>query len=193
MNQPQSINSAASAGFQTEDAEGVFARRLDLVTEAIDLHHTYLQGYLYRLTSQWQDAENLMQDLWQHVLLHFDEDKIRMLPLLRRKAWQIFVDFHRARQRRGEVVTDAVPEQAITHVSREAYTQREEQSLKDVFWSGFPGIDLDDEQKEVVWMHARYGFTFKEIEEKLGVPSSTACDWIALARERLAEFLNTQK
>ncbi|MCH6256486.1 RNA polymerase sigma factor [Puniceicoccaceae bacterium K14] len=187
------MSNSPAAGFNAAEAETLFARRLELVSESVDLYHIYLKDYLYRLTSQWQDAENLLQDLWQHVLLHFPEEKIKVLPILRRKAWQIFIDFYRARQRRGETITDEVAEGLITHVSIEAYTDREEQSLKETFWNGFPGIELDDQQKEVIWMHARFGFTYKEIEEKIGIPSSTVCDWVALARERLATYLNNQK
>lgn len=186
-------NAAISGAGSAKEAEAVFARRLELVSEAVDLYHEYLQGYLYRLTSQWQDAENLLQDLWQHVLLHFPEGHIRQLGILRRKAWQIFVDFHRSRKRRGEVLAEEMPEPETSTVSQEAYTQAEEKALRSSFWNGFPGIDLTDQQKEAVWMHARYGFTYKEIEERLGVPSSTVCDWVALARERLAGSLNEQK
>jgi DNA-directed RNA polymerase specialized sigma24 family protein len=185
MNQNITTNSKSAP-------ELVFDRRLELVDEAIDLYHTYLQSYLYGLTAQWQDAENLMQDLWQHVLLHFDENKIKVLPILRRKAWQIFVDFYRARQRRGETLTDELPDMPISYQNQEAFTDAEEKALQSSFWERFPGVEISEEQKEILWLNGRYGFTYAEIEAKIGVPSSTICDWIATARKTLTNYLNTQ-
>ena len=72
----------------------------------------------------------------------------------------------------------------------DAYTDAEEIALKEKFWSEYPGIHLTGEQKEVLWLHARYGFTFAEIEEKTGVSSSTACDWVAHGRDCIAKFIN---
>ena len=65
-----------------------------------------------------------------------------------------------------------------------------EEAFKVRFWNDFPGIELSDAQKAVLWEHGRYGKTYQEIERELGVPASTVCDWIALGRERLAEHLN---
>ncbi|MEO5958786.1 MAG: sigma factor-like helix-turn-helix DNA-binding protein, partial [Opitutaceae bacterium] len=55
------------------------------------------------------------------------------------------------------------------------------------------GLDLTAPQKQVLWLHARYGFTYKEIETRLGIPASTIGDWIALGRERLGAALNVQQ
>ncbi len=68
------------------NAEAAFERRLTALTRSVDDYHAYLLTYLHGLTRQRQDAENLLQDLWRHVLLRFDEDKIHSLPLLRSKT-----------------------------------------------------------------------------------------------------------
>jgi len=171
--------------------EATFDRRLAAVTEAVDKYHSYLLNYLYRMTAQWQDAENLAQELWRIVLLNFDEDKIGSLPLLRRKAYQLFVDHYRRLVRRGEIISDEVPEVAVSG-SAPCYTDADENTFRAKFWSDYPGINLSDQQKEALWLHARYGFTYKEIEVRLCIPSSTVGDWILLARKRLAEALNAQ-
>ena len=67
-----------------------------------------------------------------------------------------------------------------------------EASLRARFWSEYPDIDLTALQKEALWLHARYGFTFKEIEQRLGTSSSTIGDWIALGRKKLSEAINNQ-
>jgi RNA polymerase sigma factor (sigma-70 family) len=173
-----------------ENQEAAFERRMSLVEGAVDKYHNYLKGYLFDKTRNIQDAENLLQDLWQHVLLNFNEDLIGQLPILRRKALQLFIDFYRKKARSIEHLIedpDLVPTRSMRP---EAYTEEEELDLKERFWSEFPGVSLGDEQKEVLWLYARYGFTYTEISEQLGVPSSTVGDWIGQGRRCFAEYLN---
>ena len=178
----------------TKDAsEAAFARRLAAVTQAVERYHAYLVDYLYRMTRQRQDAENLAQDLWRHVLLHFDEDKIGALLLLRRKAYQLFIDHYRRQVRRGEILSDETPEASVPPTRFAAFTDKEETGLKKKFWSEYPGIDLTEAQKEALWLHARYGFTCKEIGQRLSAPASTVGDWIALGRKKLAEIINNEQ
>ena len=172
--------------------EASFERRLAAVTQAVGDYHAYLVDYLYRMTRQRQDAENLAQDLWRHVLLHFDEDKIGALPLLRRKAYQLFIDHYRRQVRRGEILSDETPEIAVPPTRFVAFTDKEETTLKKRFWAEYPGIDLTETQKEALWLHARYGFTCKEIGERLSAPASTVGDWIALGRKKLTEIINNE-
>lgn len=174
-------------------AEALFERRMALVMEAVDLHHTHLVDYLWRLTRQRQDAEDLTQNLWRYVLLHFPEGKITCLSLLRRKAYQLFVDHYRAAVRRREVLTDEVPDIPLTAPREAAYSETAEKELQGRFWSEFEGIELSAQQKEVLWLHARYGFTYQEIEARLGIASSTVGDWVHLGRQRLAAYLDVQQ
>lgn len=173
-------------------SDAAFERRLAAVTASVDDFHTYLVEYVHGMTRQHQDAENIVQDLWRHVLLHFDEAHLHCLPLLRRKAYQLFVDHYRKQKRRGEVILDEAPELPARTVDFAAATAEEEQALKTRFWREYPTVDLTDQQKDVLWMSARYGFTYKEIEERVGVPASTVGDWIALGRKKLAEIINTE-
>jgi DNA-directed RNA polymerase specialized sigma24 family protein len=175
-----------------EAAEAAFERRLAAVTQAVDDYQRYLLDYLFRLTRQWQDAENLLQDLWRHVLLHFDEDKIHTLPLLRRKAYQLFIDHYRRQVRRGEILSETVPEQPASPGSAASFTNEGEAALRKKFWAEYPGIELTAPQKEALWLHARYGFTFKEIEQQTGTAASTVGDWVMLGRKKLAEAINNE-
>jgi DNA-directed RNA polymerase specialized sigma24 family protein len=177
----------------TETAEAVFERRVAAVSQSVDDFHTYLLKYLFSLTRQWQDAENLLQDLWRYVLLHFDEDKIHALPLLRRKAYHLFLDHYRRQVRRGEVLSDEVPDVPVQQPDFAPFTEDGEAALRERFWSEYPDIALTEKQKEALWLHARYGFTFKEIEERIGVAASTVGDWIVLGRKKLAEIINNER
>ncbi|MCH6256792.1 sigma-70 family RNA polymerase sigma factor [Puniceicoccaceae bacterium K14] len=177
-----------------DNAELAFERRLKLTDKSIDLNHAGLFNFLKRLTGNHADAEDLIAKLWKIVLLKFPEDQIMSSPLLYAKARQVFYDFYRDRTRRGEIILSDVPETTVVHhLSQEAYSDEEEAALKDRFWEQFPGISLTEMQKEVIYVYARYGYTYQEIEDILGVPSSTVCDWVALARKLLSKYVTLQK
>lgn len=178
---------------KAQTGEAVFQQRLEKVMASVDLYHTHLQDYLCRLTRQWQDAEDILQELWRYVLLYFPDEKIESLSLLRRKAYQLFVDHYRASKRRPEVLTDELPEVPVSATIQTSFSEKGEAEMKERFWREFHGVDLSDAQKEVLWQHARYGRTYQEIEKELGVPASTVGDWVALGRERLAEYLNNNE
>ena len=163
-----------------------FARRVDFVMAAVDLYHTHLLNYLRTLTTH-HNAEDILQELWKFVVVHFPEDKIDCLPLLRRKAYQLFVDHYRREVARGRVIESAkyeiAPEEA-----KHVYDEADDERLQARFWQEFP-VELTDEQKTVIWHHARYGLTFEEIELELGVKASTAHDWVKLARKQLKKYV----
>ena len=168
-------------------AEEKFSRRVELVMASVDLHHTCLLNYLRSLAGH-HEAEDILQELWKFVVVHFAEDKIDCLPLLRRKAYQLFVDNYRRNVARGKLMEQArqvPPPEKQEYV----YDDADEPRLQVKFWQEFP-IDLTDEQKNVLWHYGRYGMTFQEIEKKLGVKASTACDWLKLGRQQLEPFLN---
>lgn len=184
------VDTKKSTRRKAETVDEKFDRRVALVMEAYDKFHNYLQSDLYRLTQQWQDAENLLQDLWKHVLHHFPEEHVGKIGILRRKAYQLFVDQYRSRKRRKETITDEVPEPQTEQKSSEAFSEAEEAALKERFWSEYPDLPLSDPQKEALWLHARFGYTYQEIAEILDTPKSTIGDWISLARNLLQEELN---
>jgi DNA-directed RNA polymerase specialized sigma24 family protein len=167
-------------------AEEKFSRRMELVVESIDLHHTCLLNYLRSMAGH-HNAEDILQELWKFVVVHFPEDKIDCLPLLRRKAYQLFVDDYRKNVSRGNVMEKARHEIADDE-PKYVYDEADEGRLQEKFWREFP-VELTHEQKMVIWHHARYGLTFSEIETELGVKASTAHDWVKLARKQLEKYV----
>jgi RNA polymerase sigma factor (sigma-70 family) len=167
-----------------------FDERLTALTGAIEAHHAYLEYYLTGLTRNHADAEDLVSQLWVIVLHRFKDDHIGSLPLLRRKAYQLFIDYYRKKMRSREDTYETMPEQSIQHVGKEAYSSAEEAALKERFWAEFP-VDLPAPQKDALWLSARYGFTITEIAEQLNQAPSTVGDWLLRSRQRFAEYLNT--
>ena len=169
--------------------ETSFNQRLSLVEQAIDRYGSYIQHYLYGLTKQWQDAEGLADDLWVLVLNKFPEDKILHIGMLRRKAYQLFCDEWRKKQRNPFLAVEEVPDYPLPRTVEEALSEQEEQALKLRFFEEYR-VDLEPLQKEALWLYARYGMTYKEIAAKLNKPASTIGDWITQSRKVFADYLN---
>ena len=170
--------------------DATFDRRAALLTDAVEEYQRYLVRYAFGLTKQWQDAENIVQELWKYVIVYFKEEQIKELSLLRRKTYQLFIDHYRATKRKPAVLSDELPEPEAAKHKPEAFTDSEEDRLKAAFYEQFPALDLTDQQKNVLWLSARYGFTYKEIEVKTGIAASTVGDWVALGRKKIAEQLS---
>lgn len=166
-----------------------FDERIKVIEGAIDRHHAYLERYLQSLTRNHADAEDLLSRLWVHALHKFKDDQLGNLPLLRRKAYQLFVDHYRQKARSREDLREHLPDHPVQHVGKEAYSTEEEEVLRLRFWAEFP-VDLPNEQREALWLSARYGFTIQEIADRLSVPSSTIGDWLIRSRQALADHLN---
>lgn len=187
------MNAVATLEPNDTAAEAAFARRMARVMEAVNLHHTHLVDYLRRLTRNSHDADDIAQDLWAYVVVHFAEEQIGNLSLLRRKSYQLFVDRYRAALRRRETITADLPDIALAAPRENQFSAAGEAELREKFWSEFPGIELDAMQQEVLWQHARYGFTYHEISARTGVAPSTVGDWIQLGRTRLTAYLAAQQ
>lgn len=173
-----------------QTAKASFEERVELVTESVDLYQKHLLHYVYSMTNQWQDAENIVQELWKFVMVYFKDEHIQHLPRLRLKAKHLFIDHYREKQRKPAIPTDQLPEHRSVKTAPEAYTDDEELRLKAVFFEQYPSIDLTPAQKDAIWLHGRYGFTHVEIAEKTGTAASTIGDWIKLGRKRIAEYLS---
>lgn len=175
-----------------EEYDAVFDRRSALVMQAVDTYHEYLLHYLTGLTRHEQDAEDLLQTLYRHVLLHFKEEHIGSLGILRRKAKQIFIDQYRYRQRRNEQLTDSYAGIEPHAKPYEPETPEEEAEMEANFWAEFPGIELTKQQRQCIWLHARYSYSYTEIAEQLGIGKSTVGDAVAVARQAIKASLETQ-
>ncbi len=177
---------------EKNSAEGDFDQKLSLVMEAVDKHHVRLLRYLRELTD-FHTAEDLLQELWRKVLLHFTPEQVGSFTLLRRKAYQLFVDDYRRRQSaarvRDEFQLEGDPEGVFR--GEGFYSAEEESRIQREFWEEFP-VGLDEVQREVVWRHGRYGDTFEEISDSLGIPTSTACDWFRKGRKLIQELLDRE-
>lgn len=163
------------------------------LVESITENGDRLMGFIASIVQKREDAEEVYQDLWIRVFQEWETDKIGETNLL---FWQArFMSYDRRRQVAGRpvnAISDEILNTLKQAVPQDAYTRSEEIALKEKFWSEYPGIEIAEEKKEVLWLHARYGFTYGEIEKITGIASSTTGDWIADARRALKDFINQE-
>lgn len=175
-------------------SENDLERRKMALVESITENGDRLMGFIASIIQNRQDAEEVYQDLWIRVFQEWEIDVIGETNLL---IWQArFMAYDRYRQiarRPVNVIFDDILNTLGKAVPQDAYTREEEIAMKEKLWSEFPGIELDDEIKEILWLHARYNFTYKEIGKMFGHASSTIGDKVKKARRVLNDFINEEE
>lgn len=177
-------------GVASEQNAAAYEKRIQLLREAVEAYQTYLVRYVYERTHQWQDAENIVQELWRYVIVYYKTDQIKELPMLRNKARQLFIDYYRAKQRKPLVLVEELPEDNVSMGEVSPTIPTTDASLKAEFFGQFIELDLTQSQCDALWLHARFDMTYAEISERLNVPVSTLGGWIAKARKEIAKHLN---
>lgn len=167
-----------------------YARRSQLLQQSFRENNSYLLHYVHGKVGQWQDAENIVQDLWRYALVYLDEEGITERGVLFYKARKLVMDYYRASERKPIMRAEELEEHHMSKQHQDAYTDAEETRLKDAFWGRFPEVNLTTAQKDVFWLYARYGFTYEEIKPIAGISVSTIGDWVTKARRKLAEQIN---
>lgn len=169
------------------------------IIDAIADYGDRLMGLLVSLSGNMHDAKDIYQETWLKVFMSpkFDVNEIKKGNLVFVAAKRLFIDQYRknvSETQKRDSLADAIFNRNSFQgpVRQDASTHSEEIELKERFWAGYPDLDLAEEKKEVHWLHARYGFTFLEIEEITGVSSSTACDWVNQSRKALKEAINQE-
>lgn len=143
-------------------------RRAQLLTQAAKQHHLSLLHFVPGMTRQWQDAENIVQDLWRYVLIYFPEENITKKRVLFSKARSLVIDHVRASKRKPAINGEEFTEFHAAKQSQETATSAEKERLKQSFFADYPGLQLSEDQRQVLWLHARYGFTYTEISTTTG-------------------------
>jgi len=167
-----------------------FNRRNSILTSTVQKHHRYLLRFAYGYTRQWQDAENVMQELWRYAMLYLPAEKLDDLGLLRMKVHQLTIDLHRAQARRPQPSVEELPEMEDTKDMVRPSKDDDEADLRNEFFAQFPDLAANEDQKQAFWLSARYDFTYAEIAEKLGKSTSTIGDWVPRVRTLLAQALS---
>lgn len=168
--------------------------RTKAIEEAIDMRSATLLSYFVRKTRDSHIAEDLLQTLWIKVCDSFKTEQVNHLPLLRRKAQQVLIDYQRRQRVRGFVVfTSELPESDAAPIYPEDGTPEADKALQKKFWGEFSNIEeLTSKQREAFWLKERYGYSLEEISRRLDAPISTVHDWIKRVKVVCAARLNQE-
>lgn len=160
--------------------------------QAMDRYGRFILWYLNGLCRDGGIAEDLSQKLWVYVFQKFETKDFEHAGFLKRKARQLYIDEMRRLDSRPDITfMDEMPAPQERPVTGEPLDSRQEQGLFSDFWSRFDSLSFSDDQKLIFWLHARYGFTMKEVGERVGMASSTAYDQLKQVKEACLNHLNT--
>ena len=174
-------------------ADAAFERRKSAVLDAYDRHDPIIRAYVRSKITHHADAQDVVQEFWKRVLMDAPSGKIEHLPWLMRKARYTVGDHFRKRKQlkreepTGEI-DSTIQDPAIGELDASPEADAE---IRRQFFENFPDIDLNDRQREVLWLHGRHGLTLEEISERTGVAPSTIHDWIIKGRNEISKSLES--
>lgn len=151
-------------------------------------YHTFFVQYAYRILRNWADAEDAVSELWRYAIVHLKDEHIDCLPILRRKLYFLAIDSIRKRKGK-EVLCEEFDQMPMQAPPEDAFTQEEELSLADKFWSELGPVPLTDDQKTATWSSIRFGFTYDEIASRMNASRSTVGDWVAKGKKVIRDAM----
>ncbi|WP_246009316.1 sigma-70 family RNA polymerase sigma factor [Brevibacillus fluminis] len=141
--------------------------------------------YLYRLTRNEKQAEELTQDTFTRAYLYLDDyqgEKVR--PWLFKVAYHAFVDWHR--KHRAQIPMDPVVLQEMVEHADDRGSP-EKQLLEKEEWQTFLKLLdlLSEKQKQVLLLRYKHHFTYAEIGEVLDVTAADVKITVYRGRQKL--------
>jgi RNA polymerase sigma-70 factor (ECF subfamily) len=155
-------------------------------------YRTQLYGTALRLTGNWADAEDLVQETYLRAYAGFGtfEPGTNLRAWLYRIETNVFCSAYRARQRHPhEIPADSVSETVMSQAMR--VLSAEEAALirmpDTMILEALRG--LPDEQMVTVYLADAEGYQYAEIAERTGVPLGTVMSRLHRGRKRLRSRL----
>lgn len=152
-----------------------------------------LFAYAFRLTSNVQEAEDLVQDAFERAFLNretfLEPEAVR--PMIFRILHNLFINQWWAKKRRPTLVSfddwkdgDSIPALCAAERSEPGLLR---DSLSEEVESALSG--LSEAQKAAIWLREVEGFSYEEIATVTAVPIGTVRSRLARARRELARQL----
>ena len=164
--------------------------REELLGRAIENCGAYVLAYFNAVSRDPNLSEELAQDLWIYVYKSYDPEDFEHRGYLINKARQIWIDKLRFLGRRPKIDFEEDSNDKMDLApSPEPANAEEETKLFLSFWEPFASLELTGLQKQIFWLHERYGMTIQEVAEKVGMAKSTAHDHLKTVREKCRRYL----
>ncbi|MFM1654258.1 sigma-70 family RNA polymerase sigma factor [Brevibacillus sp. B_LB10_24] len=148
-------------------------------------HMKDIHAYLYRLTRNEKQAEDLTQETFFRAFQHLDTfqgEKVR--PWLFKVAYHSFIDWYRKSNR--NVPIDPVSLQTMAEQT-DPFADPEQRALDQEAWQSFAEAlhILPDKQRQVLLLRFRHQLSYDEIAEVLDIPLSDVKIALYRGRKRL--------
>lgn len=162
---------------KSESTTPELSERMQALSAAVNARGEYVIGYLMSLTRDAHTAKDLAQQTWLKVYEYFEVNDFTHLGLLKHRAHQVFIDYARARTTRAFVQThENLDNFRVEYIPREQEGAEAEAILKARFWENFAPLKFEVADRECFWLLYRYGYTIKEVSERLKWPTTTIHD-----------------
>jgi RNA polymerase sigma-70 factor (ECF subfamily) len=144
-----------------------------------------IHAYLYRLTRNEKQAEDLTQETFFRAFQRLDTfqgEKVR--PWLFKVAYHSFIDWHRKSKK--HVSIDPVSLQTMAEQT-DPSSDPEQRALDQEVWQSFAEAlhILPDKQRQVLLLRCRHQLSYDEIAEVLDIPLSDVKIALYRGRKRL--------
>ena len=151
--------------------------------------------YAYTLCRDWAWAEDVSQQLWIRMYrYHKKHSSFPEIGNVYNMTKQAFIDDYRKQKRRDHVCTmEDPPEIPMMPVRQDSLFSEDESGLFNQFWEQFTPLELPLIDRQVFWLHERYGYTMIEIAEKTQLAKSTAHDKLKKVKAACLDFLNQEE
>jgi RNA polymerase sigma-70 factor (ECF subfamily) len=147
-------------------------------------HLPALRRYALGLSGDRAMADDLVQDCIERALRRLDTlaDEQRLGAWLRSILFNVFIDGRRTSRSRGEVVEDGLLDNLVDPATPADVRQEANEVLR-------AATALAPQHRQVLFLVAAEGLTYREAAEELGVPIGTVMSRLARAREQLQDAL----
>jgi RNA polymerase sigma-70 factor, ECF subfamily len=147
-------------------------------------HLPALRRYALGLSGDRHAADDLVQDCIERAIRRIDTlvDEQRLGAWLRSILFNVFIDGRRASRSRGEKVEEGVLNDIVDPATRPDVRQEANEVLRAT-------ASLSPPHRQVLFLIAAEGLSYRETAEELGVPVGTVMSRLARAREQLRETL----
>lgn len=156
-------------------------------------HVGHLYRVAYRLTSQPEAAEDLVQDIMLHFYPKLQELKQieNLKPWLTRSLYNRFID--NLRKNKRNPVTDAL-EDTVLESMADSNLQPEHETEQNLMQQRleYALMQLNEDQRHVVMLHDMEGYTLIELAEIMSTPVGTLKSRLHRARNSIKATLSME-
>lgn len=135
-----------------------------------------LFSFICKKVKNRQDAEDIFQELWLHVINNFDDNQINSTGLSFFKCNQLIINYYKKNNkniiRNCENINFLIEE--IESNNDNIYLNQEERKNK--FFTQYVNCEITEMEKEILWAKGALNFKLREISEKYQIPQSTIHD-----------------